>query len=288
MRGDQGRGEQGDGRMEGKVCLVTGGNAGLGRATALGLARSGATVVLACRDGARGEAARREVAAATGNDAVDLLVVDLSVQRSVRDMAAAFAGKYGTLDVLINNAAVFTNRRTLTPDGLETMFATNHLGHFLLTNLLLDRLRAGAPGRVVAVTAPSTTRLDFDDLQGARRFSALTAFGASKMCNLLFTFELARRLAGTGVTANAFHPGLVKSNLMQEAPAPVRWLSRLLSASPERASEALVAFAASEEAGSSTGKFYKGRKTIEADPYARDQEVQRRLWEVSAQLTGVG
>src|SRR5207249_5940135 len=124
---------------------------------------------------------------------------------------------------------------TLTPDGLETMFATNHLGPLLLTNLLLEELKRSADARVINVTAPSTTKLNFDDLQGEKKFSALSAFGASKMCNLLFTYELARRLAGTGLTANAFHPGLMKTDLLNEAPGMVRWLSHLFATSPERA-----------------------------------------------------
>src|SRR5947209_6121215 len=192
--------------MHGKVCLVTGSSSGLGKATALGLAQLGATVILGCRDKERGEAALAEIKAASGHEASELMLIDLSVQQSVREMAAAFKQRYPRLDVLINNAAVFKNRRIETVDGVETMFATNHLGPFLLTNLLLERVHASTSGRILTITAPSTTTLDFDDLQGEKQFNALHAFGASKTCNLLFTFELARRLAGTSVTALAIHP----------------------------------------------------------------------------------
>jgi NAD(P)-dependent dehydrogenase (short-subunit alcohol dehydrogenase family) len=188
---------------------------------------------------------------------------------------------------LINNAAVFKNKRTLTPDGLETMFATNHLGPFLLTNLLLDQLKAAGHARIINVTAPSTTRLNFDDLQGERNFNALTAFGASKMCNLLFTYELARRLAGTGVTTNAYHPGLMKSNLLNEAPGIVRWLSHLFATTPERASRGLVYVASSPEVAGANGKFFKGRKRISSNAYSNDPNNQRRLWEVSIQLANL-
>jgi retinol dehydrogenase-14 len=199
-------------------------------------------------------------------------------------MVEEFKTKYDRLHVLVNNAAVFRNSRTLAVDGIETMFATNHLGPFLLTNLLLESIKAAPSARILNITAPSTTRLDFDDLQGEKRFSAFTAFGASKMCNLLFTYELARQLEGTNTTVNAVHPGLVKSNLLNESPAIVRWLSRLFSASPERAAETPVYLASSPELEGITGKFFKGRRPIDSDAYSMDRQVQQRLWDVSAEL----
>lgn len=213
-----------------------------------------------------------------------MLLVDLSVQDSVRAMAAEFKNRFERLDVLINNAAVFKSSRTVTADGLETMFATNHLGPFLLTNLLLERLKTSAPSRILTITAPSTTTLNFDDLQGEKKFSAFEAFGASKACNLLFTYELARRLEGTGVSANAIHPGLVKSALMKEAVAPVRWLTSLISTAPENAAEAVVYYASSPEVESKTGLFFKGRQVIKSSAYTKDEVVQRRLWDVSIGL----
>ncbi len=272
-------------RMDGKVCLITGANSGIGKATALGLAKMGARVVMVCRDPAKGEAAQAEIVAASGNPNVDLLIADLSSRRSVRVLAAGFRERRSQLHVLINNAAIQKAARTLTPDGLETMFAVNHLAPFLLTNLLSDTLQAGAPARVLNITAPSTVHLDFDDLQGERRFNSLTRFGASKMCNLLFTFELARRWAGRGVTVNAVHPGLAKSGLMREAPALMRWLIARMSAPPERAAGAITQLAAAPEYAGSSGRFYHNGQEIQADAYAYDQNVQRRLWEVSAQLS---
>ncbi len=249
--------------MRGKVCLVTGSSSGLGKATAMGLAQLGATVILGCRDKQRGEVALTEIKTASGNQLVELMLIDLSLQHSVRSMVAGFEKRYDHLDVLINNAGIFKNRRVVTADGIETMFATNHLGPFLLTNLLLDKLKNSASARILSITAPSTTTLNFDDLQGEKKFNAYTAFGASKMCNLLFTYELARRLEGTCITANAIHPGLVKSGIMKEAAAPIRWFTYLIL-------------------------FFRGRKAVESNSYSTNLEVQKRLWDVSVALTGLG
>ncbi len=270
-----------------KTCMVTGASAGIGKATAMGLAKLGATVVIVCRDQARGEAASAEIRTASGNPAIELMIADLSALTSIRNLTAEFKRKRPKLDVLVNNAAIFRRTRTITPDGFESMFATNHLAPFLLTNLLLASLQASGAARVLNMTAPSTVKVDFGNLQGERRFSALSAFGASKMGNLLFTFELARRLEGTGVTVNAVHPGLVKSNLMREAPALMRWLTNLMSAAPDRAVEPIVTLAYAPEYAGQTGRFYHKGQAITAAAYAYDLNIQRQLWEVSAQLTGL-
>ena len=273
--------------MENRVAIVTGANRGLGKAIAEGLARQGLTVMLGCRDAHRGEAARAAISAATGNPRVEILPIDLADQQSIRAAVATIVGKHDRLDVLINNAAVYKTERTLTQDGLEAMFATNHLGPVLLTNLLCELLKASAPARILTITAPSTTQLKFDDLQSSGQWSAYRAFGASKMCNLLFTYELARRLQGTGVTVNAVHPGLVKSNLLQEAPRPIRFVANLVSASPEKASAGPVSLASSPAVAGVSGKFFKGQKQIKSSAYSHDPAMQRRLWEVSVALTGL-
>ena len=189
--------------MQGTICLVTGSTSGLGKATAFALARQHATVILGCRDRQRGEAVLAEIKAASPTATVDLLLLDLSAQHAVRSAVREFEGRYDRLGVLINNAAVFTRERTLTADGYETMFATNHLGPFLLTNLLLERLKASPAARILTITAPSTTKIAFEDLQAEHKFSALHVFGASKAANLLFTYDLAHRLASTSITVNA-------------------------------------------------------------------------------------
>jgi NAD(P)-dependent dehydrogenase (short-subunit alcohol dehydrogenase family) len=270
--------------MRGKVCLVTGSSSGLGQATASRLAQLHTTVILGCRDKQRGEAAQALIRAANATATVDLLLMDLSVQQSIHTAVAEFEKRYDRLDVLINNAAVFLQRRMLTADGLETMFATNHLGPYLLTNLLLERLKSSPSSRILMITAPSTTRVDFDDLQGEKQFNAFHAFGASKACNLLFTYQLAQRLANTSVTVNAIHPGLVRSRLMREAPAPIRWVTSLLSSKPEQAAETVVYYASSPQVQGMTGLFFKGKQAIDSSPYTKDPAVQQHLWEVSKAL----
>ena len=270
--------------MNGKVCIITGANGGIGKATATALAQLGATVILACRNKERGEIAKADVISATSNSAVELMVVDLSLQESIQKMVTGFGEKHDHLDVLINIAAVYKSQRVMTSDGLEMMFATNHLGPFLLTTLLLEKLKGSAPARVLVVTAPSTTPLDFDNLQGEKRFSSLQAFGVTKMCNLLFTYELSRRLEGTSVTVNAVHPGLVKSKLMKEAPFLMRWLTQLSSKPPEKAAASIAYLASSAEMVSVTGKFFKEGKAIKSPQYSHDQDVQRKLWDVSTAL----
>jgi NAD(P)-dependent dehydrogenase (short-subunit alcohol dehydrogenase family) len=273
--------------MDQKICLVTGANRGIGKAAASALAKRGVKVLLACRDRERGEFARAEIIAATRNPSVELLLVDLGEQKSIRTMAAAFLEKYERLDVLVHVAAIVKKERVLTADGLEMMFAVNQLGPFLLTDLLLGPLKAAAPSRVLVVTAPSTSALDFDDLQAGKKFSSLGAFGASKMANLLFTYELARRLAGTGVTVNAVHPGLVKSDLMKETPFLLRFLLGIISTSPEKAGEALAHLALAPELEGISGKFFSNGKEIQSNAYSHNPENQSRLWEACLALTQV-
>lgn len=290
-----------NGTLQGKHCLVTGATSGIGKAIALGIAQQGARVVIVARDAARGARAVADIRAESGNSQVDCLIADLSSQAAIRKLADAYQAKYSRLHVLVNDAVVLKQKRETTPNGLELMFATNHLAYFLLTNLLLDILKASA--RIPAakessgtegssiwnVTAPSTTRLNFEDLQGEQKFSALQQFGASKMANLLFTFALARRLEGTGVVVNAYHPGLVRSNLMQDAPPLMRLISApmyLTASPPGRAVEGLVQLAATN-AGGANGQFFHYSKAITAPPYALDTMVQDQLWQVSAQLTGL-
>jgi len=271
--------------IQGKICLVTGSTSGLGKATAFVLAQQHATVILGCRDKQRGEAVLAEIKAGSPAANVDLLLLDLSVQQSVRSAVTELENRYDHLDVLINNAAVFKRHRTLTADGYETMFATNHLGPFLLTNLLLERLKAATSARILTITAPSTMKIAFEDLQGEHKFRALQAFGASKAANLLFTYELAHRLASSNVTVNAFYPGIVKTPLMREAPAPLRWLNPVFGQSPEPVAQSVVYYASSPEVQAMTGLFFnKGRQPIDSSPYTKNRAVQQQLWEASMAL----
>ena len=277
--------------MADKVFVVTGATSGIGKALASDLAKSGETVVMVARDADRGSAALQEIAGATQHSNLDLQLCDLAVLSSVRNLAEILKSKYEKINVLINNASVYKRTRVVTVDGFEEMFAANHLGPFLLTNLLLEPLQAAAQAdgsaRILNVTAPSTVQLNFDDLQWERRFDSLTAFGATKMANLLFTFELARRLENTGITVNAIHPGLARSGLMREASFLVRLLTRLASRPPEKVSGAIMQAAVAPEFQRTTGKFLRNGKEIEAAAYAHDRSAQQQLWEISEQLTGL-
>ena len=223
----------------------------------------------------------------TGSDRVEVLVADLSSQDSIRELVEVFRRDHDRLDALVNCAGAFFRKRRVTADGLEMTFALNHLAYFLLTNLLLDPLRRSGSARVLNVSAPATTKVDFEDLQSERRYRPFTAFGASKVANLMFTFELARRLDGTSITVNAVHPGRVRTNIMREAPAPFRLLTRLMSGSPEGAGRAIAELATSPEFADKTGRFFRDRKEIRASADALNPVLQRRLWELSEKLTGL-
>jgi NAD(P)-dependent dehydrogenase (short-subunit alcohol dehydrogenase family) len=276
--------------MKGKVCLVTGASSGIGKAAATAMAEVGAKVVMACRDETRGEAARTQVVFESGNQSVDLMLADISSLASVRGLAREFNAKYPKLDVLVNDAATFTSKRATTAEGLELMFATNYLGPFLLTRLLIPRLEAARPSRVINVSAPSSMKPDLDDLQGERKFGAIGAFGASKAEDLLFTYALARRLEGRGVTVNAYHPGIVRTNLVRGAPTAVRIITSILNVfvgvSPRRASRELMQLASSPQFESMTGKLVHNGKVMDA-PFSGDIDIQDRLWRISSSLAGL-
>lgn len=276
--------------MKGKICLVTGASSGIGMATCAALSKIGAVVVMACRDRTRGRTAQAKVVSQSGNQSADLILADLSSPASVRGLAAEFGAKYPKLDLLVNDAATFVSKRFVTPDGLELMFATNYLGPFLLTRLLVPKLEAASPSRVINVSAPSSMKPDLDDLQGERAFGAIGAFGASKAADLLFTYALARKLEGRGVTVNAYHPGIVRTRLVRGAPAAVRVITSVLNVfmgvSAKRASKGLVHLASSVDFEGTTGAVIHDGKTVKA-PFSDDIEAQDRLWRISCELTGL-
>lgn len=278
----------GRGRMAGKVCVVTGANAGIGRATAVALARMGARVGMVSRSRERGEAARAEVARESGSAAVELFVADLSVQAEVRRLAAEIRERCDRLDVLVNNAAVYARRRTLSPDGIELQLAVNHLAPFLLTRLLLELLERSAPARVVTVSSEAhrAVALEWDDLQGERRYGGLRAYGAAKLANLLFTRELARRTAETGVAANAVHPGVVGTELLFGGWGPLRLLGRFMR-TPAEGARVVVRAASAPELSGITGRYFRDEREIRPSAAALDDEAARRLWRVSEELTGL-
>ena len=275
-----------------KVCLVTGATSGVGLATARALAGMGATTLLVARDAGRGERTRREIAAATGSQDVDVMLADLSSRAQVHRLAEQVHDRTDRLHVLVNNAGLTMRRRRVTEDGLEWVLAVNHLAPFLLTNLLLDLLRAGAPSRVVTVTssAQSVGRIDFDDLQGERRYRGQRAYNQSKLANVMFTYELARRLEGTGVTATCVHPGVVRTNFGVDGPLPVRLLiplGRRFMRSPEQGADTVVWLASSPDVEGVSGRYFTRRRAIASSRRSYDQDGARRLWEISRRLTGL-
>ncbi|HEY3473903.1 MAG TPA: SDR family NAD(P)-dependent oxidoreductase [Anaerolineales bacterium] len=275
--------------MPNKVFVVTGATSGVGKALAAGLAQTGETIVLVAREAGRGSAALQEITQETKNRNIDMQLCDLSIMSSVRNLAEILKSRYEKIDVLVNNASVYRRKHAVTVDGYEEMFAANHLGPFLLTNLLLEHLQAAVEAngsaRILNITAPSTVPLDFDDLQGERDFNSLKTFGATKMANLLFTVELARRLENSGITVNAIHPGLARSGLMKEGFFLMRLFTRLASSPPEKVVGPIVQAATAPEFEKTTGKFLHNGKEIEVPAYAQDRTAQQRLWEVSESLT---
>lgn len=280
--------------MQGKVCMVTGATSGVGKATALELARMGAIVVMVGRDSAKGEAVQREIKARSGNDNIDLLLADLSAQASIRQLAENFQQRYTQLHVLINNAGVYMFTRRETVDGLEMTFAVNQLAPFLLTNLLLDVLKASAPARIVNVSSASheSASLDMDDLQTKKRYTFMGSYGQSKVALVMFTYELARRLDGTGVTANCLHPGFVATNIGQSGIGPagravVKFIFSRFGISPEEGAKTSIYLATSPEVEGVTGKYFVKSIPKRSAAITYDESLQRQLWDECARLVNL-
>jgi NAD(P)-dependent dehydrogenase (short-subunit alcohol dehydrogenase family) len=279
--------------MAGKAVLITGGTGGIGRATAVGLSALGARVGITGRDRTRAEAAAAAITDASGNRAVDVFVADLSSQEEIRRMAAEVLAAYPRLDVLINNVGGFWAHRHATADGLERTFALNHLAPFLLTSLLLERLTASAPARIVTVSsgAQSLGTIDFDDLMGEPAYSGQRAYNQSKLANVLFTYELARRIDGSGVTATVLHPGMTSTAFGAEDTArgwgPLIAIMRRFMRTPARGAETSVYLASSPEVEGVSGRYFADRTARRSHPSSYDTATSARLWQVSAGLVGL-
>lgn len=282
--------------MVGRVCVITGASSGIGQAAAIELARRGASIILVCRNADRGEAALALVRAAATAGQPDLELADLASLSQVRDLAGRLSQR-PAIDALINNAGFVAGKRTVTEDGYERTFAVNHLAPFLLTNLLLPRLpraqtATGGPARIITVAsaAHTTARLNLDDSQLASGYSPMRAYANSKLANILFTRELARRLDGTGVTANCLHPGVVRTRFGRSGGPIMSYGTALIGPflrSPEKGAETVVYLASSQEAEGQTGGYYFDRRLREPSRAARDEATARRLWDFSAELTGL-
>jgi retinol dehydrogenase 14 len=281
-----------EGPLAGTTAVVTGGTGGIGKATALGLAAMGARIAITGRDAARTGQAAHEVGAVNGGQ-VDVFVADLSSQAEVRRLAAEILMTLSQVDVLVNNAGGYWNTRRVTTDGLEHTFAVNHLAPYLLTNLLLNRLTRSRSARVVTVAsnAQAMGRIDFDDLQGERAYSGARAYNQSKLANMLFTYELARRLKGTYVTANALHPGLVSTSFGAEDPGRAQRLFvpfvRPFMKTPAQGAATSIYLASSPDLQRVTGRYFIQTREKRSSKRSHDASAAERLWQVSADLVGL-
>jgi NAD(P)-dependent dehydrogenase (short-subunit alcohol dehydrogenase family) len=275
-----------------KICLVTGATSGIGLATARALAQEGATLIAVGRNAKKGAEVVAQLRQATGNPAVESMTADLSVQAQVRGLAEAFAGRYPRLDVLVNNAGGFFLLRRLSADGIEMTWALDYLSVYLLTRLLLEPLKASAAARIVTVSSDvhQGVSLDFDDLEGRRSYRNFNAYGQAKLAEIMFTYELARRLAGTRVTANALHPGVVATNIWSSSAPIVRLINpliRLVMLSPEAGAQTSLYLATSPEVAGVTGKYFDKQRTVRSSLASYDEAAAQRLWQISAEMTGL-
>jgi NAD(P)-dependent dehydrogenase (short-subunit alcohol dehydrogenase family) len=279
--------------MSGKFVVITGGNAGIGKEAAVGLARKGAHVVITARNADKGAAAVAEIRERSGSDSVEVMPLDLASFASIRSFASDLLGRSDRLDVLLNNAGLVLGTRTLTDDGFEATFGVNHLGHFLLTQQLLDRIRASAPARVINVSSHAHKQarkgLDFDDLQSERSYKSFAVYGKSKLANIYFTHELSRRLDGTEVTVNALHPGFVASRFGRDGDGGLlgeigMTLGRPFAISPEKGAQTSVWLASEPEGAATTGGYFYKCAPAQPSRVAQDSEAARRLWAASEEL----
>ncbi|PZR99363.1 MAG: short-chain dehydrogenase [Chloroflexi bacterium] len=278
--------------MRGKICMVTGANQGIGRETVAGLARLGTTVIAVARDSVRGEAAVEGIRAETGSHDVHLMLADLSSQAAVRDLARDFMQRYDRLHVLVNNAGAINTQYGTTIDGIETTFAVNHLAYFLLTNLLLPVLGASAPSRIVNVSSDAHRggEIRFADLGRKSEYRGYQAYSQSKLANVLFTYELARRLENTSVTANCLHPGVVATGFGRNNSGFLRWgmrLTRPFLTKPARGAETSIYLASSPEMEGVTGEYFYKCQQTPSDPASYDEDLAGYLWDISVRMTGL-
>ena len=287
--------------IQGKYCMVTGASSGIGREIALGLAKSGARVIMVCRDPSRGKAALEYVHRGSGNQAGELMLADLSSQYEIRWLATAYRIKHNSLHLLVNNAGIIRDKRELSVDGIEMTFAVNYVAYYMLTNLLIDLIKDSAPARIVNLTSAvhRTARLDFDNLQGEKKYHRDRIYAQSKLADIIFTNELALRLEGTGVTANSVCPGAVSSNIWAGSSKAVNTVFKLLMKGPSEGAVLPLYVAASADIAGASGKYFQTGQHLKwtavkaggsiCKPSARacDMQTANKLWQVSESLTGI-
>lgn len=276
--------------VSGKQCIVTGATNGIGRVTALELARAGANVTIISRNEQRCKATKEMIREETGQT-VEYIVADLSSQSDIRRAVEEYKAKHDKLHILINNAGAYIHEHTETADGIEKTFALNHLGYFLLTNLLLDTIKASAPARIISVSSLMHRygNIDFDDIHSTRQYRGMKAYAMSKLANVLFTNELAERLNGTGVTANSLHPGIVNTGfgMGEDGKRTGVTVMNSMSISPEKGAQTSIFLATSPEVSGITGKYWSKKKQVSTSKAAQDVSARKRLWKISEEMTGL-
>ncbi len=269
--------------MEGKVCIITGSNSGIGKETAMGVAKIGATIVMVVRDQQRGEKARAEIVDKTGNKSIDVMLCDLSSMDSIVHFAESFRRKYNRLDVLLNNAGAVLNKREITAEGFERNLAVNYLGSFLLTHKLLDVLRVSAPSRIINVSSGlhGSDRVDLTDLQSERNYKGMRAYGNAKLMLIMFTYELAKRLEGTGVTVNALMPGFVATNLGKNSgslrSSLLFRMVRPMQSSAKKGAETSIYLASSPDVANTTGRIFRKKREVSSSPSSYDVKLREQF-----------
>lgn len=275
--------------MKGKICVVTGADSGIGKITALELAKLGATIVMLCRDKGPGEEAQSEIIIESANESIDLMLVDLASQQSIRHFASDYQKKYDKLHVLINNAGVNLSKRYETGDGIEKVLAINTLAPFLLSNLLLKTLKKSTPARIINVASSVQSRsINFDNLQFKKHFKSWRAYSQSKTLLILITYEFAKRLNGTGVTVNCLHPGFTKTNITQDYKGIIKFFTKIIFSfvkSPEEGAETSIYLASSHEVEGLSGKYFINKKEAISKDITYDISVAKKVWHVCANLT---
>ena len=275
--------------LKGKTAIITGATSGIGKVTALAIAREGAHLVLPVRNMEKGEALREEIISETGNKSIELMSCDLASLDSIRSFAKSFLTKYDQLHLLVNNAGLWESKRKESSDGIEMNFAVNHLAPFLMTNLLLDVIKKSAPARIINVssTAHKYAKMNFDDLEGEKRWDSMKSYAQSKLSNIFFTRKLARELEGTGVTVNCLHPGVVSTHLFDNMPGFFRRIFGLFMISPEKGAETSIFLATSPEVENISGAYFKKKKRAKTTMHAEDMKAADILWEVSKEYCGL-
>ncbi|MFN8578324.1 MAG: SDR family oxidoreductase [Candidatus Sericytochromatia bacterium] len=279
--------------LDGKICIVTGANSGVGKVTALELAKMGAEVIMVCRNQKKGEEALDEILIKSKNNKVKLMLCDFSSQKSIRAFVDEFKSKYDKLHILVNNAGLIIPERKLTEDGIELTFAINHIGYFLTTNLLLDLLKNSAPSRIVNVAsdAHKAGHINFNDINYENnKYKSMNVYCDSKLANILFTKELAKRLKGTNVTANCLHPGVVNTNFANDYAEKFGFIAKIVKSfliTPEKGAETQIYLASSSEVEGITGEYFDKKKIKTPSKEARDPEIAEKLWKISERMTNL-